>query len=580
MSNENNQTKYFAYCRKSTEGDEKQALSIDSQKEKAKELFPDLKIVAFLEERKSAFTPYNRSVFTEMLERIKRGEAQGIIAWHPDRLSRNEIDGAMITYMIRQKEILDLKFGSYHFDNSPEGIMFLQLALSQSQYSSAKLSKDVKRGLEKKVKMGWMPGVAPSGYLNNKLAQKGEKEILIDPDRFPLIRRAWDLMLTGSFTIPQILYKLNHEWGYRTIKRRKEGGNPMARSALYKVFTNIFYAGQFEYGGIIHKGEHEPMITLEEYDAVQIILGRKGKPRPKKHIFSYSGTFRCAECGCMFVAEKKHKVIRGTGEVRSYTYYHCSHSKPNYRCSQRSSIREEGLELMAEQEIAKWTILPEFRQWALDALKSSHKKEVESRGKIHETLNKELVSIQSKLDKLIDMRCSELIDDEIYKVKKAELQIKKDKVQEQLRDTASRAEKWIELTERTFDFVAYALQAFVSGDAQTKREIILGLSSNQTIQDGKLLVSANDWLQPIGNSYPALKEEYLALEPLETVLNKAKTEAIASVRLRWLRGQDSNLQPIDYTYPKVSNRGGLYHSHKIGDEALPRIKKSKYSLSR
>jgi len=534
MSNENQSTKYFVYCRKSTEGDEKQALSIDSQKEKAQELFPDLKIVAFLVESKSAFKPHNRPVFADMLERIKRGEAQGIIAWHPDRLSRNELDGAMITFMLRQKEILDLKFGSYHFDNSPEGIMFLQLALSQSQYSSAKLSKDVKRGLEKKVKMGYMPGVAPAGYLNNKLAQKGEREILKDPERFLLMRKAWDLMLTSNFTVPQILHKLNDEWGYRSIQRRKEGGSPMSRSSLYKNFTNIFYAGQFEYGGKIHQGSHEPMITLEEYDAVQIILGRKGKPRPKKHTFSYSGTFRCGECGCMYVAEKKHKVIKNTGEIRFYTYYHCSHSKPNYSCSQRSSIREEGLELIVEQEIARWMILPEFKQWALDSLQSSHKKESESRTKIHESLNKELLSIQSKLDRLIDMRCSELIDDETYRIKKDELQAMKDKIQEQLRDVNARAEKWIELTERTFEFVAYALQAFVSGSAQTKKEIILALSSNQTILDGKLLVSANKWLQPIGNKYPALQKEYQALEPLEKVLNKRKTEALDSVRLRWL----------------------------------------------
>ncbi|HEX8974568.1 MAG TPA: recombinase family protein [Patescibacteria group bacterium] len=533
--NENNQKiGYIVYTRKSTEGDEKQALSIDSQREKAMEIFPDLRIVDVVEEKKSAFTPYNRPVFAEMLTRIKRGEAQGIIAWHPDRLSRNEIDGGLITFMLRQKEILDLKFCSYTFDNSPEGIMFLQLALSQSQYSSAKLSKDVKRGLEKKLKMGWLPGVAPSGYLNNKLAQKGEKEILVDPNRFPLIRKAWDLLLTGSYTVPQILYKLNHEWGYRTIKRTKEGGNPMSRSALYKIFTNSFYAGPFEYSGKIYQGKHDPMITLEEFDHAQIILGRSGKPRPQKYSFSFSGTFRCAECGCLYVAEKKHKVIKGTGEVRSYIYYHCSHSKPNYRCSQRSSITQERLELLVSTELENWTILPEFRQWAVDALSSSHKKEVEARSKIYETLHKELVSLQSKEDKLIDMRCSGLIDDDKYTERAAEMQKRKKEVQELLRDTENRADKWVALTEKTFDFVTYALQSFVSGDAQIKKEIILALSSNQKIKDGKLFVSANKWLQPIGNSYPALKEEYLTLEPLETVSNKAKTEALDALRLRWL----------------------------------------------
>jgi len=73
----------------------------------------------------------------------------GIIAWHPDRLSRNEIDASTITYLVRTGVIHGLKFGSYNFDNSPEGIMMLQLALSQSQYFSSKLGKDVKRGLEK-----------------------------------------------------------------------------------------------------------------------------------------------------------------------------------------------------------------------------------------------------------------------------------------------------------------------------------------------------------------------------------------------------------------------------------------------
>ncbi|HHE64847.1 MAG TPA: recombinase family protein, partial [Bacteroidetes bacterium] len=91
--------KYFAYVRKSTEGEERQALSISSQMDKVREIFPDLDIVEVLEERHSAFKPYNRPVFEEMIKCIRKGEAQGIIAWHPDRLSRNEIDASTITYM-------------------------------------------------------------------------------------------------------------------------------------------------------------------------------------------------------------------------------------------------------------------------------------------------------------------------------------------------------------------------------------------------------------------------------------------------------------------------------------------------
>src|SRR4051812_43611567 len=111
--------KYFLYARKSTEDEEKQVLSLASQTDKARELFPELELIELPPESASAFKPDNRPVFAEMLKRIDAGEAHGIVAWHPDRLSRNELDAAAVTYRIRTGAILDLKFGSYTFDNSP-----------------------------------------------------------------------------------------------------------------------------------------------------------------------------------------------------------------------------------------------------------------------------------------------------------------------------------------------------------------------------------------------------------------------------------------------------------------------------
>src|ERR1051326_1017695 len=134
--------RYIAYVRKSSEEEERQSLSIPAQKRRIKDLFPELKIVKWLEESKSAFTP-GREHFGEMMRILQEGEADGIVGWHPDRLSRNEIDAAAITYGLRTGLIKDLKFGSYFFDNSPEGIMMLQNVMSHSQYFSSKLSKDI-----------------------------------------------------------------------------------------------------------------------------------------------------------------------------------------------------------------------------------------------------------------------------------------------------------------------------------------------------------------------------------------------------------------------------------------------------
>lgn len=528
MKQETGPIKYFAYARKSTEGEERQALSIDSQKDKIKELFGDLCIVELLEERHSAFKPYNRPVFHAMMERIKKGEAQGIITWHPDRLSRNEIDAATITYMLRTGHLRDLKFGSYTFDNSPEGIWMLQMALSQSQYSSAKLGKDVKRGLEKKVKMGHRPGVANAGYLNTKIEAKGQNYIVKDELRFAVLRKAWDLMLVGTYTAPKVLNILNNEWMYRSKK-----GNPMSKSGIYKMFTSTWYCGFFMYNGIESPAAHEPMVTLEEFDRVQILLGRKGKPRQRKYQYPFTGIIRCAECGCLITAETKVKYVKRDSHTKSYIYYHCTRRRADYDCSQRKGITEQTLEAQIEVEIEKFTILPEFLTWALEALNSTNDREIAARGNIHEMQSKALLDTQANLDRLTKLLYRGVISEEEYLKEKPVLQKQIAHLQEQRGDTETRAEKWLELSEKAFHFATYARHNFVTGDLQTKRDILYTMGQNFLLKDGKLTIEANEWLQPIINGYKTLETEYLALEPAELRFNTSESDAVGAIRTHW-----------------------------------------------
>ncbi len=162
---------------------------------------------------------------------------------------------------------------------------------------------------------GWYLGIAPLGYLNHANKLTGENTIINDPERFVLIRRAWDLMLTGLYTPPKIVEIANQEWGFRTRITRKMGGKPLARSGIYKIFTKPFYYGWFEYptgSGQLYQGKHEPMITAAEYDRVQMLLGRNGNPRPQSnHEFAFTGLIRCGDCGRAVTAEEKYQVICG-----------------------------------------------------------------------------------------------------------------------------------------------------------------------------------------------------------------------------------------------------------------------------
>ena len=533
--------KYFLYTRKSTEELERQVLSLSSQHERAHEQFKDLELIDLPPESASAFKPDNRPIFEDMLKRIDAGEAHGIVAWHPDRLSRNELDAAAITYRVRTGAILDLKFVSYTFDNSPEGMMMLQMTMSQSQYSSAKLSKDVKRGNQKKIKDGWKPGWAPTGYLNTPELNKGSKIVIDDPERFPVVKKMWEHMLTGQYSVPEILDIASNDWGFKTRQTRLMGGAPLSRSALYGMFTNPFYAGLIRYNGELYQGSHNPMITLAEYDRVQTILGGKGKPRPKTHNFTYRASFMvCGECGCTITAEKKHKYIRSTGETRSYTYYHCTRKRP---CEQRGSVSEDEVVEQIDKQLSYITIIPEFRDWALEALRNSNDSEIADRSAIMQSQSKALVSTRRELDNLTKMRLRELLDDEEYVEQRERLSAELRKLQENLHATEERADKWLELTERTFDFATNARQIFKTGTEEKRREVFAALGGKVTLKDKLLNIELHPWFVPIVRDYADIERAFEEVRTTKYASSKEKTAALTAVQSSWLRRPDSNRQP-------------------------------------
>jgi len=123
---------------------------------------------------------------------------------------------------------------------------------------------------------------------------------------------------------------------------KRQGGKPMSQSMMHRMFSNIFYAGYFyDDKGELRKGEHQPMITLEEFDLAQKFFGENGKPRPKKHIHSYTGFIKCAECRCSVTGEKKLKFIKKTGEYKYYTYYHCTWKSLGTNALKRNPLKNQ-----------------------------------------------------------------------------------------------------------------------------------------------------------------------------------------------------------------------------------------------
>jgi site-specific DNA recombinase len=525
------EVRYILYVRKSSEDAERQSLSIPAQIRKLKEQFPGLKIVKIFEESKSAFE-IGRPYFNQMIDMIMKGEADGIIAWHPDRLSRNEMDAAAITYAVRRGYIKDLKFGSYIFNNTPDGIMMLQNTMSYSQYYSAKLSVDVKRGNEQQRKNGWLTYRPMPGYLNGRNPDLPEQGItVVDEDRYTLIRKMWDMLLTGAYSIPMIEKVATDDWKYLTPKRRRSGGTPIHRNTLYKMFTNIRYTGLIPIPGSADDYEiakYPAMITMDEYDKAQIILGRKGKPRQAvKKDFAYRGFLFCKECGCQVTAQDKFKKL-ADGSVNKHIYYHCTHKRP---CKNRKMVEEKNAAVQLYEILDSFTIHPLFEEWALEAIKGMNFTEAQERTAIENSQFKTLQQLRQQYDKLVDMASKELIKDDKFKEKSELLLAQIKEIEEDVSDTNNRAESFRRAMHKTIDVIAHGRERFDIGGLIEKRDVLLALGSTPTLYDGKIELTPFDWLIPIKEGLPELKAELDKVQPEE---QRIGNPALEPIRTQWL----------------------------------------------
>jgi len=542
---------YFIYCRKSSEAEDRQVLSIESQTRELEQVAAklNLPVAEVLTESKSAKDP-GRPVFNAMMQRLYRGEAAGIICWKLDRLARNPVDGGSIIWAIKQHGIRVMTPAqSYAREDDNIILMYIEFGMAQKYVDD--LSKNVKRGLKTKIENGWYPGVAPAGYLNHTDKITGENTLIKDPERFPLIRKMWDLMLTGRHSAMQILDMANNEWGFRTRPTRRMGGKRLARSAIYQTFTKPFYYGRFEYpvgSGQWYQGKHEPMITQAEYDRVQTLLGRKGNPSPRLHSnFPFTGLIRCGDCGRMVTAEEKHQVMCSTCKFKfayrsrdacphcqtpiekmtkplflHYTYYHCSKSQRPV-CQQKCVTGKE-LEGQIIERIAWISISEKFKNWAVKHLHELHEIEKSLQDDIIKSQRKAHAECLVAIDTLLTLKTSSgnrngaLLSDEEYAQRRGALLKEKAALEELINTTDLRMEQQLKLSEDTFEVACTVQQRFAEGDASTKKAILAAVQSNLILKDKMLLFEAKKPFLILEN---ALNPEKFIKSPIEPKKHEA-----------------------------------------------------------
>ena len=472
----------FLYARKSTESEDRQILSIESQinELKAVALKQGLKIVEIFSEAKSAKAP-GRPIFNKMMKSVFQSGGINILCWKLDRLARNPVDGGSLIWAVEQKKLTRIFTPSRDFKNSGDDKFWMQLEFGIAKKYVDDLSDNVKRGLRAKLDKGILPGKAPVGYLNDRET----KTIVKDPNRFSIVRRIWDIVLSGDYNVETLLKAAENDWGLITRQSKRNGGKALTRSGLYKLLDNPFYYGAIKRKGDLYPGIHEPMITKDEFDKVQRILGRPNTC-PKTKSFAFTGLIRCGECGSMITAEDK---INRYGY--RYTYYHCTRRKGGIKntCRQKY-IEVEELENQVLSFLEKLHLPQTCIEWTFKYIREAKEDEEKLQADIKISLEKALANCKRKLDNLLDLRLKELLTDEEYLSEKAKLTEKKMNLQAQVAALTDNPNKWLEPFQKFFSFVNLAENSFENGNAALKRQILSTIGSNLFLKDKILLIEA------------------------------------------------------------------------------------------
>ena len=426
--------KFFLYARKSTDVEDKQVRSIEDQISELRAYARNegLNVVEEFVEKQSAKIP-GRPIFGKMLERIEKSEADGILAWHADRLARNSVDGGRIIYLLDCGHIQSLKFPTLWFENTPQGKFMLNIVFGQSKYFIDSLSENVRRGLRQKVRRGEYPGPAPIGYHNDPRI----KQVVVDRKKSKIIKAAFEFYSQGDKTLEDVAHFLAQQGIVR------KSGKIWHIDRVKYLLTNPFYYGHFRYAKEVHEGKHDPIIAKKLFDKVQEVLKQRGRPRhkTKNEPQPYCGLLHCA-CGMMITGEYKVKRQKN-GNVHQYVYYHCSRKSKIIKCKE-PCIRQEKLDQQISSLLQKVSLPQDWAEELQKMLEKDKKESAQSCSAFAQESREKIRAIQIKLQRLLDGYLEQDIEREAYRAEKARLLSEKKSLEEQITKLEQKQNDWVE----------------------------------------------------------------------------------------------------------------------------------------
>jgi site-specific DNA recombinase len=418
-----------------------------------------LEIIRWFEEKQSA-AKRGRPVFADMLRRIKRGEASGVVIHKIDRSARNLGDWAVIGEMIDAS--IDVHFAAESVDLNSRGgrLSADMLAVIAADYSR-NLRAEIKKGIQGRLKQGVYPFGAPIGYLN---CGRGGKLKEIDPMKGPLVRRAFELYATGNHTLYSLRDTL-HRLGLRNVK-----GGQLSITGVSTLLNNPFYVGVLRVGGETYIGRHEPLISHALFEQVRRVLLGLTNVRVHRHDHLYRRRFACKSCGRSLIASK----------VKGHVYYRCA----TIACPS-TSVREEAIDSAVRRELGSVGFTPK----QLESLRLHAARLIAQR---QDDTEKEAVRLKAavgdvtaRLNRLVDAFVEGGIEKGLFESRQAALVMERSHLDENLELLRRSPETFEKALEIVITRAANALEQFETRENPAERRELLDQLTFNRVVEGK-----------------------------------------------------------------------------------------------
>ena len=456
---------YFNYNRKSTNDEERQVLSLDAQTREMRELAKreHLVVADRIDESRTAKEP-GRPLFNRMLDRIERGEANGILVWDIDRLYRNPVDEGRVRWMLQRGIIACIRTPTRSFFPADAGLL-MAVEGGRANDFIIRHKRIVARGVHEKLLRGEWPGAnKPLGYLYDHRL----RNIVPDPKKAKIVQTIFEEYATGLHGLDSGGERL-FELGVKS-----ESGQRWSKCAVRHLLANRLYIGVMVWKGETFEGKYKPLISPELFKKVQGVLKIKSKPRKVRngHNFPFCGLFHCT-CGSMMSAQ----WAKGNGGL--YRYYRCTRKAG--ACSEPYTQEKVVIDQCLEA-IQPLAISPEQANFVRALIDKETQKDSQSLETASVEMTDKILLVQKKLNKLTQGYLDEMIDEESYQANKTGLVMEKTELKrEKERLHRTRSSFWNEPAKEVINTLELAGKMQTEKSPQEISQVVHKVGTNRLL---------------------------------------------------------------------------------------------------